>query len=218
MKAFLQPLQNLAEMEQIREQAKDNRGVLAVSGCMESQKAHMIYGLSGLFPCHLIISEDERSAKQIYEDYRFYDKNVYYYPARDLLFFQADIHGNLLIRQRMQVIRALLTSEEITVVTSVDGCMDFLAPLEEIRKQLLYFRNDSQLDIDKLKTSLVSMGYERVGQVEMPGQFSVRSWASTAPRGEGQLRVPPYSPSPPEKIPSEGSRRRRWISRLPSRQ
>lgn len=72
------------------------------------------------------------------------------------------------------MIRALLTSEEITVVTSVDGCMDFLAPLEEIRKQLLYFRNDSQLDIDKLKTSLVSMGYERVGQVEMPGQFSVR--------------------------------------------
>ncbi len=174
MKTFLQPLQNLAEMEQIREQAKDNRGVLAVSGCMESQKAHMIYGLSGLFPCHLIISEDERSAKQIYEDYRFYDKNVYYYPARDLLFFQADIHGNLLIRQRMQVIRALLTSEEITVVTSVDGCMDFLAPLEEIRKQLLYFHNDSQLDIDKLKAALVSMGYERVGQVEMPGQFSVR--------------------------------------------
>ena len=88
MKAFLQPLQNLAEMEQIREQAKDNRGVLAVSGCMESQKAHMIYGLSGLFPCHLIISEDERSAKQIYEDYRFYDKNVYYYPpekTEDLL-------------------------------------------------------------------------------------------------------------------------------------
>ena len=72
------------------------------------------------------------------------------------------------------MIRALLTSEEITVVTSVDGCMDFLAPLEEIRKQLLYFHNDSQLDIDKLKAALVSMGYERVGQVEMPGQFSVR--------------------------------------------
>lgn len=174
MKTFLQPLQNLAEMEEIQAQAKNNRGVLAVSGCMESQKAHMIYGLSGLFPCHLVISEDERSAKQIYEDYRFYEKNVYYYPARDLLFFQADIHGNLLIRQRMQVIRALLTQQEITVVTSVDGCMDFLVPLQEIREQILAFRNDSQLDIDKLKTDLVAMGYERVGQVEMPGQFSVR--------------------------------------------
>lgn len=61
-----------------------------------------MYGLSGLFPYHLILADDERNAKEIYEDYRFYDKNVYFYPAKDLLFFQADIHGNLLIRQRMR--------------------------------------------------------------------------------------------------------------------
>ena len=174
MKTFLQPLQNLAEMEELQKLAGKNRGVIAVSGCMESQKAHLMYGLSGLFPCHLILSEDERSAKQIYEDYRFYDKDVLYYPARDLLFFQADIHGNLIIRQRMQVIKALLTREEVTVVTSVDGCMDFLGSLENIKNQLIHFRNDSALDLDKLKDSLVQMGYERVGQVEMPGQFSIR--------------------------------------------
>ena len=174
MKTFLQPLQNLAEMEELQKLAGKNRGVIVVSGCMESQKAHLMYGLSGLFPCHLILSEDERSAKQIYEDYRFYDKDVLYYPARDLLFFQADIHGNLIIRQRMQVIKALLTREEVTVVTSVDGCMDFLGSLENIKNQLIHFRNDSALDLDKLKDSLVQMGYERVGQVEMPGQFSIR--------------------------------------------
>ena len=174
MKTFLQPLQNLAEMEELQKLAGKNRGVIAVSGCMESQKAHLMYGLSGLFPCHLILSGDERGAKQIYEDYRFYDREVLYYPARDLLFFQADIHGNLIIRQRMQVIKALLTREEVTVVTSVDGCMDFLGSLENIKKQLICFRNDSALDLDKLKDSLVQMGYERVGQVEMPGQFSIR--------------------------------------------
>ena len=152
MKTFLQPLQNLAEMEEIQKQAKKNRGILEISGCMESQKAHLMYGLSGLFPCHLVIAADEKSAKELYEDYRFYDKRVYYYPAKDLLFFQADIHGNLLIRQRMQVIRALLEREdEITVVTSIDGCMDYLAPLEKIEKQLIHFRNDSTLDMDKLR-------------------------------------------------------------------
>ena len=174
MKTFLQPLQNLAEMEEIQKQAGKNQGVIAVSGCMESQKAHFIYGLSGLFPCHLILAEDERSAKQIFEDYRFYSKNVYYYPARDLLFFQADIHGNLIIRQRMQVIKAMLTEKEITVVTSIDGCMDFLGPLDAIKKQLIRFCSDSAVDMDKLKDDLVKMGYERVGQVEMPGQFSIR--------------------------------------------
>ena len=174
MKAFLQPLQNLAEMEKIQTLAKKNRGVLQISGCMESQKAHMIYGLSGLFPYHLILGADEKEAKELFEDYRFYDKNTCYYPARDLLFFQADIHGNLLLRQRMKVIQTLLEGKGATVVTSIDGCMDFLAPLESIRKQLLHFRNDSSLDVDKLKDRLVAMGYERVGQVEMPGQFSVR--------------------------------------------
>ena len=108
MKTFLHPLQNLAEMEAIYTKAKSNRGILEISGCMESQKAHLIYGLSGLFPYHLILGADEKEAKELFEDYRFYDKNTCYYPARDLLFFQADIHGNLLIRQRMQVIRALL--------------------------------------------------------------------------------------------------------------
>ena len=72
MKTFLQPLQNLAEMEEIQKQAKKNRGILEISGCMESQKAHLMYGLSGLFPCHLVIAADEKSAKELYEDYRFY--------------------------------------------------------------------------------------------------------------------------------------------------
>ena len=44
MKTFLQPLQNLAEMEEIQKQAKKNRGILEISGCMESQKAHFMYG------------------------------------------------------------------------------------------------------------------------------------------------------------------------------
>lgn len=174
MKAFIQPLQGLAEFEQIQKCAGENRGIMEISGCIESQKVHMMYGLSGLFPSHLILAEDEKRAKEIYEDYRFYDKEVYYYPAKDLLFFQADIHGNLLIRQRMQVIKALLEKERITVVTSIDGCMDFLLPLEEIKKSLIHYESDSPIDLDALKDSLVALGYERVGQVEMPGQFSVR--------------------------------------------
>ena len=174
MKAFIQPLQSLAEFEQIQKCAGENRGIMEISGCIESQKVHMMYGLSGLFPSHLILAEDEKRAKEIYEDYRFYDKEVYYYPAKDLLFFQADIHGNLLIRQRMQVIKALLEKERITVVTSIDGCMDFLLPLEEIKKSLIHYESDSPIDLEALKDSLVALGYERVGQVEMPGQFSVR--------------------------------------------
>lgn len=174
MKAFLTPLQGLAEFEQIKEKSKTNKGILQVSGCMESQKSHLMYGLSGIAPYRLILAEDERRAREIYEDYRFYDRKVYSYPAKDLLFFQADIHGNLLICQRMKVIKALLEEKELTVVTSIDGCMDFLESLEKIKEQLIHYESDSTVDIEQLKNQLVALGYERVGQVEMPGQFSVR--------------------------------------------
>ena len=174
MKTFLQPLQEFAEYEEIIKRSKTNQGILQISGCIESQKAHLIYGLSGLFPCRLILAEDERRAKEIYEDYRFYDNKILYYPAKDLLFFQADIHGNLLIRQRMRVVKALLEQDEVTVVTSVDGCMDYLMPLAGISRCVKHFKNDSEIDLDKLKADLVELGYERVGQVELPGQFSVR--------------------------------------------
>ena len=174
MKAFLTPLQGLAEFEQIKEKSKTNKGILQVSGCMESQKSHLMYGLSGIAPYRLILAEDERRAREIYEDYRFYDRKVYSYPAKDLLFFQADIHGNLLIRQRMKVIKALLEEKELTVITSIDGCMDFLESLEKIKEQLIHYESDSTVDIEQLKNQLVALGYERVGQVEMPGQFSVR--------------------------------------------
>ena len=174
MKAFLTPLQRLAEFEQIKEKSKTNKGILQVSGCMESQKSHLKYGLSEGISYRLILAEDERRAREIYEDYRFYDRKVYSYPAKDLLFFQADIHGNLLIRQRMKVIKALLEEKELTVVTSIDGCMDFLESLEKIKEQLIHYESDSTVDTEQLKNQLVALGYERAGQVEMPGQFSVR--------------------------------------------
>ena len=44
----------------------------------------------------------------------------------------------------------------------------------KIRSSLLHFKSDSVIDLEKLKAILVELGYERVGQVELPGQFSVR--------------------------------------------
>ena len=174
MNAFLKPLEEMAEFEEIKTGIRDGQGILAVSGCTESQKAHLIYGLSEQFHSLLIIAEDEKRAREIFEDYQFYDENVLFYPARDLLFFQADVHGNLLVRQRMQVIRALLTENRITVVTSIEGCMDYLTPLSSVGKKLLTCHNGGTLDMTGFRKKLAALGYEAAAQVEMPGQFSVR--------------------------------------------
>ena len=113
MKALMQPLEDIAGFSELKKSLKGNQGLLVVSGCLESQKAHMIAGLSQEIPCRLLVAENELKAKELYEDFRLYDPEVLLYPAKDLIFYQADIQGNLLTQQRMRVIQALLERKNI---------------------------------------------------------------------------------------------------------
>ena len=45
MQVFMQPLENLKEFEEITQKLPKNKGILQLSGCVESQKAHIMYGL-----------------------------------------------------------------------------------------------------------------------------------------------------------------------------
>ena len=74
----------------------------------------------------------------------------------------------------MQVFKHLLEDEGGVVVTTVDGLMDHLLPLSMIRESCLNIMAGQTLDIEEIKTQLTNMGYERMGQVDGMGQFSVR--------------------------------------------
>ena len=102
MQALIAPLKELAEYDEIRKVTRQGKGTVALSGCVDSQKLHMIYGLSDGLKYKVIVTYSDLKAKEIYEDYRFYDRNVMLYPAKDLIFFQADIHGNQLVQERIK--------------------------------------------------------------------------------------------------------------------
>jgi len=174
MKALIQPLLGLAEFTDIKRDIQKGKGIIQIDGCVDSQKAHLIYGLASDSKQKLIITADELKAKTLYEDYRFYDDKTFLYPAKDLIFYQADIHGNLLVKQRMQVIKSLLEDEATTVITSIAGCMDRIMELAQVRANILVLKNEDNIAIEQLTKDLVAMGYERSAQVEAPGQFSVR--------------------------------------------
>lgn len=174
MQAFIKPLGELAEFGEICRQKRQGAGMLRVSGCVNSQKTHMMYALSGGCKYKVIACSSESKAKQVYEEYRFLDGNTYYYPAKDFLFYQADLRSGELVKQRMEVIRAVISGEPLTVVTSFDGFMDSLLPKTEIEKSVIRIQNDSQIDIEELSGRLTRLGYDREAQTEGPGQFAVR--------------------------------------------
>ena len=176
MNAFLQPLQELNEYEQAKEWLQNHNGIWQFLGCTDSQKLHMACGLARDIQYHLILTYEEQKAKEIYEEYVQLEENVYLYPAKDFIFFAADIHGNLLVRQRMAVIQQIaeLKSGHVTVITTIDGLMDKVMPLIQIRERRLHIDYDSTIHLESLRKQLVHMGYEHTGQVDVKGQFSIR--------------------------------------------
>lgn len=181
MQAFLAPLVELAEYEDIFGRRIKDRGILQIAGCVSSQKTHLIYALSdGCYYKIIVFSSDEK-AKRAYEEYRFLDDKVYFYPARDLLFYHADIQGKYLLRQRLDVMRALMETRDkeedlkgITVITTVDAFLDGMPSLETIEEQRIHIKGTGTLDFTELQEKLAGLGYERESQIESPGQFAVR--------------------------------------------
>ena len=172
MQALIAPLKELAEYDEIRKVTRQGKGTVALSGCVDSQKLHMIYGLSDGLKYKVIVTYSDLKAKEIYEEYRFYDRNVMLYPAKDLIFFQADIHGNQLVQERIKTLRRVVEGKPVTIVTTYAALMTPQVLWEE--KDIIRTERGGSLDESKLASRLVAMGYEKAYQVESPGQFSVR--------------------------------------------
>ena len=165
-------MKELAEYDEVRKIVRQGKGTVALSGCVDSQKLHMIYGLSDGLKYKVIVTYNDLKAKEIYEEYRFYDRNVMLYPAKDLIFFQVDIHGNQLVQERIKTLRRVVEGKPVTIVTTYAALMTPQVLWEE--KDIIHTERGGSLDESKLASRLVAMGYEKAYQVESPGQFSVR--------------------------------------------
>lgn len=145
-----------------------------MTGCIAAQKLHMAYGLGDGFRHRIIVTYDAVSAKSLYEDYKLYDKEVILFPAKDMIFFQADINSSDLTRERLATYRRILEGEPLTIVTTFDALMSPCVPLSVYDENQIFLDNTVTVDEAALAAKLVKIGYEKCPQVEGKGQFSIR--------------------------------------------
>ncbi|BBF44770.1 transcription-repair coupling factor [Lachnospiraceae bacterium KM106-2] len=174
MNTFLEPLKELNEYSEVVQDLRLNNTPIQITGCINSQKCHLMYGLAGSAVFKLIVTYNDLNAKEIYEDYKLYDKDVYFYPAKDVIFYSADIHGNAIVRDRLKILKRIIEQKPTTIITTIDAGMDQILPLEFIRQRVISIRAEQTLDLEWLKAEMIYLGYERCAQVETPGQFAIR--------------------------------------------
>ncbi len=174
MQAFLIPFEEMPQLASVREGIQKKSGFYEVSGVIDTVKPHLIYALTNNCKVKLVVTSDEERAKQLVDGCTFFEENVYYYPARDLLFYQSDIHSNTMTRERLMVVEALLSSQDMTVVTTIDALMNKVPSLASYQQAIFTICLGDVIDLEEMRKNLVTLGYEVVSQVEHPGEFSVR--------------------------------------------
>ncbi|MCR4891754.1 MAG: transcription-repair coupling factor [Lachnospiraceae bacterium] len=173
MNYLIKPLEDLGIYEDLNRVIAPG-GIVELEGCIDSEKSHMAAGLKQDARYKIIITQDEIKAREILSDSALYSDNVVYYPARDLIFYQSDMNGNLLTRERMNCVRTVLEAPNAVIITTFDALMEKIPGLSLIQDHILSLNKESQIEPDELACRLVAMGYEKASQVEETGQFAIR--------------------------------------------
>ncbi len=174
METLLTPLREIEDFAGCETAIERGDTPVAMTGCSDTQKAQLVGAFIGKCDYRLIITHDEIRAAELMEDLRMYDHDVMYYPAKDLIFFSADVHGQAITQERLAVIRRLQTGTPATIVTTVDGGMDACLPYTYYKKYEVRLKVGDKLDLTAFSELLSEMGYENADQVENEGEFSVR--------------------------------------------
>ena len=174
MKTFTEPLKELKEFETLSAGVHDLRGIAQISGCIDAAKPHIMYSVNNGSGNRIIVTFQEQRAKEIYEEYRFFDPKAAYYPAKDILFYQSDIRGNVLTAERINALKMLAEESSCTIITTFDGLMNPMPMPEKFIQEVKKVSVGDILNLEELTKHLVELGYEKNYQAETMGEFSVR--------------------------------------------
>lgn len=175
MSIFKNPLSELKVYEELETFVEKENKPCKVVDLTDSGKAHLISELlSEKKKWKLVISYDEAKARQLYEDISCFSDNVILYPAKDLLFFFADVSGHKITKERVDTWKKMSVWDSGIVVCTVDALMDKLEAYEKFKSNAIRISEQDSINLEELCKKLVGLGYDRVDEVEGIGQFAVR--------------------------------------------
>ncbi|MFU7516678.1 transcription-repair coupling factor [Clostridium sp. HCS.1] len=175
LKGVLQPLSENSTFNEIIASIKAGKFPININGLSDSGKSYSIFGIYEEVDSPMIIlTNNDMEAKNIYEDLSFYTNDIYYFPAKEVVFYNIDAISGDLRWARLKVIKEILNNNKKIIVTSVDSLTSVYTPKELFNKYNITLSVDDEVDFKELSKKLLECGYERVESVEGKGEFSLR--------------------------------------------
>lgn len=175
LKGALQPLIDSSTFNEIIADIKSNKYPININGLSDSGKSYSIFSIyESINSSMVILTHSDMEAKNIYEDLSFYTNDVYYFPAKEVVFYNIDAISGDLRWARLKVIKEILNNKKKIIVTSIDSLTSIYTPKNLFMEYNIKLKVDDDVDFKELSRKLLECGYERVEAVEGKGEFSLR--------------------------------------------
>ena len=174
LKGVIKPLEENESFKRLMSDIEAKK-VVEVEGLSDSSRSYLI---SCLYENNdksiAIITNSDVEAKNIYEDLNFFCNNVYYFPSKEIVFYNLDAISGDLRWERLKVIKEILSKKKNIVVLSVENLTASLTPKRLFKKHQISLRVSQEVELKKVASLLIESGYTRVGEVEGKGEFALR--------------------------------------------
>ena len=176
LQGVMQPLKDNMKFKSITEKISEKTFPINIYGISESGKSYII---NGIFEENdnsmVVVTHSDVDAKNLYEDLSFYTTDVFYFPVREVVFYNVDAISGDLRWARLKVIKEILQNErKKIIVTSIDALTSLYTPKEYYLRYSMIIKTGDDIDLKEISKSLLQCGYERVEVVEGKGEFSFR--------------------------------------------
>jgi len=172
---ILTPLKNSSEFIKLRKVIEKDIYPVNIVGFSDSSRAYLMKVLyDELDKPLLVLTYSDVEAKNIYEDISFYISDTYYFPTKEVVFYNIDAISGDLRWERLKVIKNMLNRKKKVIVASIESMVANSIPMELYKNYFYKFKIGDSVDFKELEIKLLQCGYERVEIVDGKGQFSVR--------------------------------------------
>ncbi|MBX4266420.1 transcription-repair coupling factor [Clostridium estertheticum] len=175
LSGLMKPLKESNQFKDILSNMEKKVYPIGVYGLSESAKGYLVNGVyEELNKSILILTHSDVEAKNIYEDLSFYVNDVYYYPTREMGFYNADAVSGDLRWERLKVMKKITEGGKKIIITCIEAIAATYMPLNLLQKYVFKLSVGGTLNFNAFSEKLIQCGYERVDRVETKGQFCIR--------------------------------------------
>lgn len=173
---MLKQLEKLSSFSMLEEYVVNKKYPVLTTGVIDTQKMQVVQFIKNKTNKNtLIITANEQKAKEIYDDLQYFDDaNVFVYPAKDIIFYMADVKSIDIVKERCKVYEALLNNDGSTIIVPIQAMLDRITPRDIFEKYILNIKVADIVPIDEFVNNLSAMGFARREEVEYQGQYAVR--------------------------------------------